>query len=256
VVAGSRIRAAGLRANVSIPAGADKINGSGKFLVPGLIDTYIEAGRKLAGSGVTTTRIVDPSHEPQLPSNVAPADYLFIRQEIASDRADAILEEARKYNIPVTARVTTLARAEQLVKSGAAGFVGMIGDTENLDQKFLARLRSLKVVFAPALSMQKSEIAKRNTARMAAAGVPIAVGSGTGATNRELELLSEAGLSPLEIVTAATRNGALAMRKLDELGTIEAGKRADLLLLNANPLEDVRNLRNIDREMNDGEWAK
>jgi imidazolonepropionase-like amidohydrolase len=58
----------------------------------------------------------------------------------------------------------------------------------------------------------------------------------------------------LDVITAATRNGALALRKLDELGTVEAGKRADLLLLNANPLEDVRNFRKIDQLMLDGEW--
>jgi imidazolonepropionase-like amidohydrolase len=74
-------------------------------------------------------------------------------------------------------------------------------------------------------------------------------------THRELELLVEAGLSPVDVITAATHNGALALRKLDELGTIEAGKRADLLLLNANPLEDVRNFRKIDQLMLDGEWV-
>jgi len=73
-------------------------------------------------------------------------------------------------------------------------------------------------------------------------------------THRELELLIEAGLTPVEVITAATKNGALALRKLDELGTIEAGKRADLLLLNANPLEDVRNFRKIDQVMLNGEW--
>ena len=134
VVAGSRIRTAGLRANVAIPADASKINGSGKFLVPGLIDTYVEVGRKLGAPGVTTTRVVDAAHEPSVSTNVAPADYLFIREDIARDRADAILDESRKYNIPVTAGVTTLARAQQLVKSGAAGLVGMISDTEDIDQ--------------------------------------------------------------------------------------------------------------------------
>jgi imidazolonepropionase-like amidohydrolase len=103
----------------------------------------------------------------------------------------------------------------------------------------------------------------RNTKRMAVAGVPIGVGSDGGSaidfpglmTHRELELLVEAGLSPVDVITAATHNGALALRKLDELGTIEAGKRADLLLLNANPLEDVRNFRKIDQLMLDGEWV-
>ena len=70
-----------------------------------------------------------------------------------------------------------------------------------------------------------------------------------------MELLAEAGLSPLEVTAAATRTGALAMRKLAEVGTIEAGKRADLLLLNANPLEDVRNFGKIDQMMLEGEWV-
>ena len=254
----SRIRAAGLRANVPIPAEADKINGSGKFLVPGLIDVYVRSESR--GPGVTTARIVRPGVE--LPGDMKilelasqRASFLFIRTDASPSAADSILDESRKYNIPVTAGVATLAQAQQLVKSGAAGFVGMIGDTEDIDQAFLAKIRALKVVFAPGLTLRNSETARRNTKRMAVAGVPIAVGSG-GDSHRELELLIEAGMSPLEVNTAATRNGAVGLQKLDELGTIEAGKRADLLLLNANPLEDVRNFRNIDRVMREGDWVK
>jgi imidazolonepropionase-like amidohydrolase len=73
--------------------------------------------------------------------------------------------------------------------------------------------------------------------------------------HRELELLAEAGLSPMDVIVAATRNGALALRKGDELGTIEPGRRADLMLVSANPLEDVGNLRKIDRVMLDGDWV-
>jgi len=118
----------------------------------------------------------------------------------------------------------------------------------------------LKIVIAPMLSSARPEDrerAMRNSKRMAAAGVLIGVGSGgsSPATIREMELLAEAGLSPLEITMAATRSGALALRKSDEIGTIEAGKRADLLLLNANPLEDVRNFRQIDQVMAGGEWV-
>jgi imidazolonepropionase-like amidohydrolase len=66
----------------------------------------------------------------------------------------------------------------------------------------------------------------------------------------------EAGLSPADVLVAATRNGASALHDLDQAGTIEPGKRADLLLLSANPAEDIRNLRKIDRSMRDGLWVE
>jgi imidazolonepropionase-like amidohydrolase len=103
----------------------------------------------------------------------------------------------------------------------------------------------------------------RNTRKLAAGGVLIGVGSDGGSTldfpglmtHREIELLVEAGLSPMDALVAATRNGALALRKGDELGTVEPGRLADLTLVSANPLEDVRNLRKIDRLMLNGEWV-
>jgi imidazolonepropionase-like amidohydrolase len=110
---------------------------------------------------------------------------------------------------------------------------------------------------------QDFERAMRNTRKLAAGGVLIGVGSDGGSTldfpglmtHREIELLVEAGLSPMDAIVAATRNGALALRKGDELGTVEPGRLADLTLVSSNPLEDVRNLRKIDRLMLNGEWV-
>ena len=59
--------------------------------------------------------------------------------------------------------------------------------------------------------------------------------------HRELKSLNEAGLSNYAVVAAATRNPAEFFRTLDKTGTIEKGKRADLVLLEANPLEDISN---------------
>lgn len=59
---------------------------------------------------------------------------------------------------------------------------------------------------------------------------------------RELELLREAGFHPLEVVRAATRNGAEALGALDELGTLEPGKKADLVIVRGNPLANFQRL--------------
>jgi imidazolonepropionase-like amidohydrolase len=72
--------------------------------------------------------------------------------------------------------------------------------------------------------------------------------------HEELEHLVDAGLSPFEALAAGTRNAAQALGKLEEFGTIEAGKRADLLLLEANPLEDVGNANRRLGVMLRGRW--
>lgn len=62
---------------------------------------------------------------------------------------------------------------------------------------------------------------------------------------REVELIVENDVPPLEAITIATRNNAKILRWDDEIGTVEAGKYADLLLLNSDPLADIRSLRDI-----------
>jgi len=85
------------------------------------------------------------------------------------------------------------------------------------------------------------------------AGCRIAFGTDSGAQpvripgwaeHRELELLVRAGLTPMEALVAATR-GSAAMLGLSDRGTLEAGKRADLIVLAANPLESIRNTRQL-----------
>src|SRR5262245_19868619 len=67
-----------------------------------------------------------------------------------------------------------------------------------------------------------------------------------------IEGLVELGMTPAQAITAATRNGALACRKLDEFGTIEVGKLADLLILEADPLADIHNIRRLKAVMKEG----
>ena len=69
----------------------------------------------------------------------------------------------------------------------------------------------------------------------------------------EMELLVESGMSPSSVLQAATRVNAEVLREENHLGSIEPGKLADLVLLRADPLEDIRNTRQIDHVINRGE---
>ena len=71
----------------------------------------------------------------------------------------------------------------------------------------------------------------------------------------EARNLARAGLSPAEVLRVATWNAALALGAEDELGSVEVGKRADLILLRRNPLNSVRNLAALRGVMVDGGWS-
>jgi len=104
-----------------------------------------------------------------------------------------------------------------------------------------------------------SERKEENLRRVHDAGIDIAVGTDAGnpgtfhgpAIYRELDAMQAAGLAPEELLVMATRNGARAMGR-DDIGTLEAGKIADLIVVRENPLEDVKNLRTITHVMRAG----
>src|SRR5204863_391941 len=100
VTAGEQIRAAGAASTVPIPALADKIDGSGKFLVPAPVDIY-------DGSATKPPGVV----------------HVWKKEE-------AEFEKAREAKLGIIGHITTLGDVEWMVKNGATAFVGMIGDTE------------------------------------------------------------------------------------------------------------------------------
>jgi imidazolonepropionase-like amidohydrolase len=69
---------------------------------------------------------------------------------------------------------------------------------------------------------------------------------------REMEIFAEAGIEPMEILKAATINGAFAIGRTDQIGSVEPGKLADFVILNANPLENISNSRSVHRVVKEG----
>jgi imidazolonepropionase-like amidohydrolase len=88
------------------------------------------------------------------------------------------------------------------------------------------------------------------------AGVAIVPGSDTGLVgfglDRELELYVQAGMTPLEAIQSATIVSARAMKLDRDSGTIEVGKRADLILVDGNPLANISDIRKVSRVVTNG----
>ena len=96
--------------------------------------------------------------------------------------------------------------------------------------------------------------AMENLKRLADAGVRIGYGTDSGVLTRfegygehkELELMVQAGMTPAQVITAATKSSAEFLGQQDNLGTLEKGKWADLIVLGGDPLADIKNSRQID----------
>jgi hypothetical protein len=134
-------------------------------------------------------------------------------------------------------------------------FVRHIGDyrrevTALSDPALQEKTRNSKDAQSVKAALQQGS---RNLKILSDAGVPIAMGTDSGTNlgqwqgyfeHVELEYMVKAGLTPMQALVAAT-GGAAKVMKLDELGTIQPGKHADLLVLQANPLTDIKNTRRI-----------
>jgi len=111
-----------------------------------------------------------------------------------------------------------------------------------------------------ARSKTSDSIAMVNTKILADAGVLLATGTDAGNIGTlhassylsELQAMRQSGMSTWQILTASTLNGAKILEKQDEFGTVSTGKKANLVLLNANPVENIDNIIKVNRVINNG----
>ena len=132
---------------------------------------------------------------------------------------------------------------------------------------WVLRERPVPVVSTLTLGGSRGQRRKVVVKTLAQAGIPIVVGtdyvargparsrewSPGGRTVRELELVVEAGLSPRAAIRAATRDAAAHLGILDQVGTVEAGKTADLVLVDGDPLGDISALWNTELVLKAGQ---
>lgn len=206
-------------------------------------------------------------------------------EKLAPDLYGPIIDEAHRLGMRVTAHIHYLEDAKELLRAGVDGFAHGVRDVDIDDEfmELLARrpytflipnlpdsgartaddlpfyaqtlpgdaVDTMRAGIAEGDSDDPPEsfqIQARNLARMYEAGITIALGTdGDGAgwdAHEEIADMVTAGMSPSDAIVAATSNAAQLLRLYD-LGTIGDGKSADFVVLDANPLDDIKNTRAI-----------
>jgi imidazolonepropionase-like amidohydrolase len=116
--------------------------------------------------------------------------------------------------------------------------------------------------FQPPAAQRLVEVRRQLTRALHEAGAPLALGSDAPqffnvpgfSIHREMEMMVASGLTPYEVLVTGTRNPAIQLGQPDEFGTVQVGRRADLILLEANPLDDIGNVRRRAGVVVRGRW--
>ena len=220
--------------------------------------------RRLAEGGVDCIKAIY--------SDIDPMDINHKVPKLSLDVLEVIADEAHQHNLRLMVHTGSPKETMDAVKAGADSIEHGIlpgGDSTEFDDELVRMMLDKGTYFVPtiAIAWAYKEIypdifssLKKAVKKLHDAGINIAAGTDSGTPgvvigkglHKELELMVAAGIKPMEAIKAGTRNAADNLGKGSELGTIEKGKLADMVVVSGNPLEDIGMTRDIKMVIKDG----
>jgi imidazolonepropionase-like amidohydrolase len=251
------------------------IPGCARLVAVGLF-VNVEGGYPIVPWGVPAVTITSPQEARQAVNRLVDdgADVIKTAFEsgdsfgqsgwplLSPEEATALVETAHERGKPVTAHVTSARDLERALDAGVDEIAHMVVD--RLPGELISRMVEAGTRWVPTLELWQGVSrnypvshgarAIHNLALFVEAGGEVALGTDyagapdidfdLGMPIHEIEWMREAGMTPLQIIVAATRNGARSCNMDSELGTLGAGKLADVLVVDGDPLADVQALTN------------
>ena len=207
---------------------------------------------RLAEKGVDGIKIVYQGSDNESPSYLY-GGRISIRR-LPREVMETIIEESHRHGLRVTAHTFEEEGVISVVEAGVDSLEhGVVAKTP-VSEPVVEMLREAGVFYIPTLQVFRAaearERAMANLKQLSEAGVRIVLGTDTvgdtpagSNTISEAERMVEAGMSPAQVIQAATRDAAEHLGRGDDLGTLEAGKLADLIIVEGDPLQNISVLR-------------
>jgi len=229
------------------------------------VNTAREEVRRLVEGGVDCIKAIY--------SDINPMDTTQKVPKLSLDVLEALADETHRHNLRLMVHTGTPQESMDAIRAGADSIEhGILPGANSFDfnDDLIKMMLDKGTYFVPTLAIAWAYKdtypavftgLKRTFKKLHGAGVNIAAGTDSGTPgvvigkglHKELEIMVEAGISPMEAIIAGTRNAADNVAKAGELGTIESGKLADVIAVSGDPLKDIRNTREIKLVIRDGE---
>jgi imidazolonepropionase-like amidohydrolase len=206
----------------------------------------------LVEQGIDGVKVVYQSHTNE--------QGVVIMPRISNETLQAITSEARKHGLWIAVHTGTPEETNEAIAAGITTIEHGIRHGNLINLETMQQIVENNIVYVPTLGREPQ--GHLNIAALNQAGVRFGVGTDSpvemingNSYHNELSRMVNAGIPDAKALISATRNGADALGKIDELGTIEVGKFADILLVDGQPWKNIAELKNIDMVILSGRIA-